>query len=188
MIIGITGHLGTGKNYLITNVIIPILNEPHIELSFADQIKVNVMTKNGVAFEDVYLNKTHETRMLLQREGSENRNINENIWVDYLDNWVKVHVSRGIKVILISDCRFKNEFNYIKQNNGIIIKVIAPKRNYQRLFNEANGDPDIMKTISLHKSECDLDNVCDSLFDLVINNDPGSDIDKYIPKLKELLS
>ena len=189
MLIGITGHLGVGKNFTITNVIIPILkelDESYLELSFADQIKVNVMTKNNVAFEDVYVEKTHETRILLQAEGTKNRSINENIWIEYLDNWSKVHLSRGIKVILISDCRFKNEFDYIKKNNGIIIKVVSPKRNHQRLYTEASGNLDIMKTISSHKSECDLDDICDSLFDLIINNDPGSDINKCTSQLKAL--
>lgn len=192
MLIGIVGKMGVGKDYILTNIIIPILkdkNKQYIQLSFADQIKVNVMTKNNIEFDQVYVNKTNETRRLLQTEGTENgRNVlGENIWINYFDNWKKVYESRGIDIILCCDCRFLNEYDYIKNNDGIIIKIVAPIRNKIRLHNESKSDPDTMKIISSHISECELDNLNDMMFDLVIENDPNTDLKKYSLEIKNLL-
>ena len=192
MLIGIVGKLGTGKDFCLTNLIIPILKSKNLrytELSFADQIKVNVMTKNNVDFENVYVNKTSETRTLLQTEGTENGRdiLGENIWVMYFDSWKKVHESRGVNIILCSDVRFKNEFNYIKENNGIIIKIVSPIRNNNRLLSESKNDPETMKKISLHRSECDLDDLSDTLFDLIIDNDPGKDLQQYVHQIYNLV-
>jgi hypothetical protein len=113
MFIGITGKMGVGKDYILSNKIKPLLdklNVKNLQVSFADQIKVNVMTISNISFEDVYKQKTQKTRKLLQQEGTENgRNLyGKDIWISYFDNWTKVHKSRGIDVILICDVRFKN--------------------------------------------------------------------------------
>jgi hypothetical protein len=183
MLIGICGKLGVGKDFITTNYIIPLLEKrggKYLQLAFADQIKVNVMSKKNIPYEDVYENKTTESRILLQNEGTEERNrIGQNIWTDYLDNWIKVFKSRSIEHFIISDVRFRNELDYIKKNNGILIKIIAPKRNLKRLMNESNGNQEVIDQISSHRSECDLDNVDDSMFDIVIYNDPGQIINEY---------
>ena len=65
MIIGIAGKMGCGKDYICNNIVIPILqkyNCKFLQMSFADQIKVNVMTKNNIPFNDVYVDKNIETR------------------------------------------------------------------------------------------------------------------------------
>jgi CO dehydrogenase nickel-insertion accessory protein CooC1 len=75
VLIGIAGKMGCGKDYICNNIIIPILkhnNETFLQIAFADQIKINVMTKHNIEFKDVYINKTTETRRLLQLEGTEN--------------------------------------------------------------------------------------------------------------------
>ena len=191
-IIGVSGKLGTGKNYITTNVILPVLEKlqkKYLEIAFADQIKVNVMTKNGINYSDVYENKTHESRQLLQKEGTEvGRESNPNIWIDYLDNWIKVYCNRGINTFITSDVRFLNEFEYIKnQCNGIMIKIIAPKRNEKRLLQESDGSTIIYEKISTHRSECDLDNLTDDTYDLVINNDNSICIIKLMEKFENIL-
>lgn len=137
------------------------------------------MVKNNLSFEELYINKTQESRKLLQIQGTEQgRDIyGENIWINYLDAWVQIHKSRGIQVVLCGDIRFKNEFKYIKENNGIVIKVIAPKRNEQKLLLESKNNIDVLNSIKTHPSECDLDNIPNSEFDLVIHNDVNDTID-----------
>jgi len=174
MIIGIVGKLGVGKDYYSNNVIEKILNkynERYIQMAFADQIKINVMSKKNIEYDDVYVKKTIESRILLQTEGTKERDISKDIWITYLDNWRKIHYNRGINNFVITDCRFINEMEYIKKSGGIIIKIIAPKRNYQKLLQESLGDLDMIENIRNHKSECDLDNIMDKNFDLVIDND-----------------
>lgn len=177
IVIGVTGKLGSGKDYITNNVIIPVLEKfkhRYLQSAFADQIKVNVMTKNHISYEDVYENKTQESRRLLQFEGTEvGRSYNRNIWVNYMDNWMKVHSNRGIDVFIISDVRFKNEYDFIKRDGqfGLIIRVVAPKRNESRLLKESDGNKEVYDAISKHASECDLDDVNDDCYDLVIKND-----------------
>jgi phosphomevalonate kinase len=175
IIIGITGKLGSGKDYITNNVVIPVLekmNYRYLQCAFADQIKINVMSKNNITYEDVYENKTSESRRLLQTEGTEvGRSCDKDIWVKYLDNWVKVHSSRGINVFIISDVRFKNEYEFVKNNLGLMLKVVAPSRNESRLNRESQGDSGLYEKISKHASECDLDDYINDKYDMVIMND-----------------
>lgn len=176
IVIGVSGKLGSGKNYIINNVIIPVLknyiNIRYLEIAFADQIKINVMTKNNINFSDVYESKTKESRQLLQNEGTEvGRNTNKDIWVNYLSNWINVNNSRGISIFIISDCRFLNEVEYVHNQNGIMIKVLALNRNNKQLIKESEGNIEIYDKIKSHRSECDLDNLNDSNFNLIIDND-----------------
>lgn len=194
IIIGITGKLGSGKDYIANNIIIPVIekfNYRYLQYAFADQIKVNVMTKNGISYHDVYEEKTHDSRILLQKEGTEvGRKQDPNIWVNYLSNWIHIYNKRGISVFIISDVRFKNEYKFIKEADmGLIIKVVAPQRNHQRLLKESEGDPIVYKKIDNHLSECDLDDLSDKSFDLIIKNDINDymDIEKIKYNFEKLL-
>jgi phosphomevalonate kinase len=177
ILIGVSGKLGSGKDYITNHVIIPVIEKigyRYLQCAFADQIKINVMTKNGISYEDVYENKTPESRRLLQTEGTEiGRTQDRNIWVKYLDNWIKVHENRGISVYIISDVRFKNEFYYVKaeENIGLMLKIVARNRNEERLVKESQGDSIVYDKIKNHASECDLDDFTNDMFDMVISND-----------------
>jgi hypothetical protein len=187
VIIGVTGKLGSGKDYITNNVIVPVIekiNYRYLQCAFADQIKVNVMTKNNISYSDVYENKTSESRQLLQNEGTEvGREQDRNIWVKFLDNWINVHHNRGINVYVISDARFKNEYDFVK-NEGIMIKVVAPNRNQERLLKESRGDNYVYKKISQHASECDLDDFPNDKYDMVIYNDTDNIVDLDELKIK----
>jgi phosphomevalonate kinase len=192
-LIGLCSKMGGGKDYIADNFILPLLKNS-LKMSFGDQIKINVMTKKKISYDSVYVNKTKETRILLQQEGTEEgRNLvdvygnsNKNIWIDYLHNWITLLSNRGISSFVISDIRFKNEIQYIKENNGKLIKIIAPIRNEQRLQNESKGDINSYNKIKNHSSECDLDNIPDSEYDLILYNDPDLLTEKQIEKLKQL--
>ncbi|NDC95954.1 hypothetical protein EB118_21460 [bacterium] len=176
VLVGIYGKAGSGKDYLAEKYIIPFfreLNQTCLKWSFADQLKVNVMTKYDIPFSDLYTQKTEGTRRLLQIEGTEKgRHIHgEDIWIKYFNNWVKVLTGKGIDNIIVSDVRFRNELHYITSNNGIIIKVVAPMRHKLRIMQECNGEVNSHDILSTHVSECDMDNVPDSDFDIVIKND-----------------
>lgn len=193
VLIGIVGKMGVGKDYIYNILIKEILKENKVEylqLAFADQIKINIMSKKNIPYNDVYVKKTQKSRMLLQNEGTEHgrESIDKDIWVKYLDNWITVFINRGINNFIITDCRFLNELEYIKKQNGILIKIIAPNRNNERLIYESNYDQEIYDKIKNHKSECDLDNYLLKEFDLVLYNDPGEfNYDEYYSKLKNIL-
>jgi len=180
-VIGVSGKLGSGKDYITTNVILPVLEkhkQRYLQLAFSDQIKINVMTKNAIGYNDLYLRKTEKSRQLLQTEGTEvGRTADKDIWVNFLDNWIKVHSNRGIDTFVVSDVRFMNEFDYIKNYGGIMIKIVAHKRNNVRLLQESNGNQETYDKISTHLSECDLDSLNDDMFNLIIYNDPEDPFD-----------
>ena len=192
MIIGIAGKMGCGKDYICNNVIVPLLKtngKNFLQVSFADQIKVNVMTKQNIKFDDVYVSKTNDTRRLLQMEGTENgRNVlGKDIWIKYFANWISVYKSRGVDTFICTDVRFQNELDYIKHSGGIVIKIDAPTRNLNRLKQESKGNETILKTLRSHPSECNLDCIADDYYDLVIKNDPGNDITTYKDSVSILL-
>jgi len=184
IIVGISSKMGCGKDFITQNHIIPFLENKlkikTLQISLADQIKINVMTKRGISYEDVFVKKNKITRELLQKEGTElGRDIfGKDIWIQYYQNWVKVLEARGVKVITTCDIRFKNELEWFKsQKNTVLIRIHAPKRNHQRLLQESNGDENVYNILSNHISERDLDDIKDDQFDYIIKNDPEDVLD-----------
>lgn len=177
-IIAVCGKAGSGKDYITSNYIIPYikqtLNKTVFQLSFADQLKVNVMTKYNISYDDLFDKKTENTRKLLQLEGTElGRNVHgQDIWIHYYKNWLTILEHRGVDYIITSDLRFQNELTFLKTQNAIVIKVVSPKRHHNRISIESNGNIEIYNLFKNHISECDLDNVSDDQFDYIVYNDP----------------
>jgi len=168
ILIGLSGKMGVGKDYIAQNIILPYLEKRNIKtliIAFADQIKVNTSVKNNISLSKMYDTKNEDIRKLLQKEGTENGRdkYGNNIWIDYVDKWTDVYSKKGIQAFIITDCRFKNEVDYIKKNNGVIIRIEAPLRNKERIYKEKDS-----LEIQKHISEIDLD---DYKFDNIINND-----------------
>jgi hypothetical protein len=171
--------MGCGKDYIAKNYIIPYIENISnhcFQLSFADQIKVNVMTKNDIPYEEVFVEKTNATRTLLQQEGTEHgREVHgQDIWIKYFDNWMQIFNKRGISNVIVCDVRFENELKYIKSKGGIVIKVIAQDRNMARLISESKSDEKVLEKLRSHKSECDLDKVSDACYDFIVDNSIGA--------------
>lgn len=176
-IIGLCGKMGSGKDYIGQEIIIKYIEEKLkkkcLQLSFADQLKANVIVKSNIKYEDVYINKTMESRKLLQQEGTENgRRIHgENVWIKYIENWIKVFSKRGVDVFVITDVRFKNEIEWVKSQEGYLIKLESPNRTNHKLQQESGGNEEIYKELANHYSETDIDNIPNKDFHLLLNND-----------------
>ena len=172
-IIGFSGKLGSGKNYIVENLFFPTLTllKPTLCMAFADHIKVDLCVKKNIEYDKLFFSKDAETRRLLQLEATENGRMiyGDDIWINTLDTWIKIYASRGIKQFIITDVRFENEFEYIKSLGGINILVIATDRVTQKLFEESYGDEYKMNEIKSHSSEKGLDHMIDK-FDYVIYN------------------
>ncbi len=186
MLVGISGKMGTGKDYFVENYVIKFIEEylkkKCLILSFADMLKVNLMVHHNIQLNELYGDKTPKIRELLQQEGTEKgRNIyGEDIWIRYVKAWSELYKSRGIDYIIIPDVRFKNEYNFIKDNNGIVFRMHAPSRNNKRLLKESNNNYDIKN----HPSEIDLDDVD---FDIIIENDDNNTEEYYFNILSQYL-
>ena len=141
MIIGISGTIGSGKT-----TISKYLKKKYnfVEYAFADPIK-KFAIDIGFKHKEVYGTQDEKLainvwwgvsgRTFMQKFGTElcrdimpkiipNMNIkNGNIWINIFKNYI--HENKN-KNFVISDVRFLNEFNAIKDKNGILIKIIRP--------------------------------------------------------------
>lgn len=168
VIIGFSGKMGSGKNYICENIFVPLMQkyypgEPYLIMAFADQLKVNVMHHYNLSYEEVFNNKSAGTRHLLQLEGTEHGRdkFGKDVWVQYMNVWVEIYKQRGIKHFLIPDVRFQNELDWIIQKGGVVIRIVAEDRN-REYFKNKN-----IETNSIHVSEIELDNYN---FQYIINN------------------
>lgn len=171
VIIGLVGNIGCGKDYIAKNIIIPFLNKSNnfcIQMAFSDQLKVNVIQKYNVSFDEVFENKTEQSRKLLQHEGTEmGRNLHgKDYWINYFDTWYKLMRFKGINNIVVTDVRFKNELDYIHSISGIVIKIISPERTIEKMSLENSNSE-----VSNHVSEQELNKISNSAFDYIIYND-----------------
>lgn len=176
-IIAVSGKQGAGKDY-ITNLIVQRIKSSGVSISkmaFADQIKINISSHNpDISIEQCLLGeKTSQIRHKLQEEGTEKgRDVyGSDIWINILENWIKLRYLRDKHpdVIIITDCRFKNEASWVEKNKGLLIRVNAPLRTHTRICKESSGDLTTYSNIATHRSETDLDNY---KFIYTIDNDP----------------
>lgn len=85
-------------------------------MSFADALKVYCRVEHGMTTKDA---------PLLQRIGLEKRAVRENFWVDILKLAAEEASER---VIIIPDCRFPNEADFVKRR-GHMVKVSRIDKN-----------------------------------------------------------
>lgn len=176
-IFGLSGKVGSGKNYVAENILCPMLTEKNtVVLSFADHFKIDAIAKDKIKYEEVFIKKTKESRVALQKRGTEEgRDVyGPMVWVDVLTNWIRVLSERGVQRVIIGDVRFKSEAQAIKELGGLLIRVNSPQRNLQKLMQESGGDQTIINQISSHVSEIELDEYEE--FDLVLDNDENPDL------------
>lgn len=135
IIIGITGFKRSGKDTAAVYLLncfsykkFPIVKR----LGFADGVKEEIAEALGTTVKVIEDRKNiPEVRRLLQWWGTEFRRADNDLyWIDRLANkiaalqWKAGPDKRA--VIIIADCRFPNEADFIRSNGGYIIKVERP--------------------------------------------------------------
>ena len=180
MWIGISGKMGVGKDYFAKHHLIPFiessLKKRCLVVSFADMIKLNVMVHNNITIDMMTGDKTNEVRTQLREEGQGKKQIyGDDIWIRYTKAIGDMYMARGFDHIIITDVRFKNEYDFIKSMDGIIIRIIAPKRNEKRLRKESNNIEQY-NALANHISETELDII---EFNYIVNNDIENTISIY---------
>lgn len=171
------GNLKTGKNYVAEKLFIPLLPFKNtLVMGFADHFKIDAINKGNLKYEKVFGEKDDETRKQLQLMGTENGRdkYGQDIWINIVDTWMKIYNERGVERFIITDLRFKNEYEYLKSKNAKIIKIKAPNRQKENLKGQ---DLQVLN----HRSETELNDI---EFDYIINNDYN---DKIIEDLKCLI-
>ncbi len=185
--IAVSGKIGSGKDYIMENFLIPLLSRDIAvsKMAFADHIKINVASQDNIAIETVLQgSKKPEIRKKLQIQGTEEGRdkYGEDIWINTLENWIRLRTCRGDKldIVLITDCRFPNEAAWIERNGGLLIRTSAPDRNSIALDKEAGSDLAVRAAIETHRSETALD---DYHFTYTIDNRIGSDAETQLKEL-----
>jgi len=178
-IIAFSGKMGVGKDYIALEYCRMLPPCPTVILALADHFKIDRMIKDGLKYEEVYHRKTRDSRLALQKYGAKTREkYGKDIWIKILLGWIRVHRERGMQRFLITDVRYRNEFEALKKIGATIIRIKAPQRNKQRLLQEADGDHVIMEMLSSHPSEVELDDTTD--WDHLIHNDPDDDLESQL--------
>lgn len=178
--IALTGKANSGKNTVSGLLCSAACSEEQgfVHLAFADPIKEMAQIlfpqlphkylygsskyRSEVipnAFKD---GETLTVRQLLIDLGTSAREYNPRIWIDILHHRFNVAQKENPHIIIISDVRFKNEFEFLK---GLGFYQIRLYRNEHTKID--------------HDSETDQDTIQDNQFDCILHNN------STLPNLKE---
>lgn len=161
LIVGISGKIGAGKDYLAKKYVQKNPNKNVLILSFADFLKSEISERFCIPLEDLYdREKKIFHRKLLQEYGQQVKiERGENYWARKLFHTIDVlSLKNDFDIVFIPDTRFFVESEFIRFKSGIIIRIEAPMRC--AFLSESNANN--------HSSETELDYYS---FDRIINND-----------------
>lgn len=129
LVIGLARKKNSGKT-TIAEMLKKKFDVPAMIVSFSDQIKLNLATRNSeIDIINCCRRKSSYLRRRLQVEGTENgRDVyGQDIWIRYTENFIKMQNEKNkFEVFIIDDCRFENEAEWIENKmNGALIKVVS---------------------------------------------------------------
>lgn len=188
--IGITGKANSGKDTVINLLIDKLKLRDNLRLfdfeclAFADPLKRMAQLafpeiptewlygsskfRNNIIPKAFKNGEPLTVRQLLIDLGNDfGRKYQSDIWIRNLEyNYRKV-LHSDVRVVLVSDCRFKNEFEYLKQQAFFQVRILR---------NDSAKIDDI--------SETDQDGISNEEFDHVIyNNATLSDLESEVSKI-----
>lgn len=138
ILIGLSGKKKSGKN-TVANFITSMSSQPVQQLAFATNLKIAVAKLMQVSAVEIEANK-ELYRGLLQWYGTEymKGKYGQDYWIKKLGNEIVV---MDVPVIVITDVRFKLEADFIKDCDGIIVRVERSKLdNYDQHPSEVELD------------------------------------------------
>jgi hypothetical protein len=180
-IIGFLGKRGVGKDF-IASKLFQKQNQPTLLVAFADHFKIDGIVDLNLEFDKVFGEKDIYTRKKLQDLGTKfgRDQKNPNIWIDKLENWIRIHYQRGIKRFIVTDLRFQNEVDWIHKLGGKVIKIEAPNRNLDRIKREELNLDSNQETRN-HISELGIEKITN--YDYLIHNDYQYNIESELRKI-----
>lgn len=156
-IIGLSGRAKSGKNYLAKHALLPI---GFVPMALANHFKVDAVVRDGAPLDEVFFtDKSPETRDMLQKRGTEEgRHVfGEDIWIRTMEAWIAATVAAGVTRFVITDVRFPNEADWIKQIGGKVVRIV--------------GRGGLDGALAFHPSETALDDYL--AYDLELDNSPA---------------
>lgn len=134
MLIAITGKAGAGKSTAARELTAAL---GFVEIAFADALKESVKHKFGLSDSDVYTQEGKKSLHpvwgltpgeILQKEGTEaTRHIwGEDFWLRRWRMSYDAHLGYELHDVIVPDCRFDNEAEYIRSLGGRIVRIVRP--------------------------------------------------------------
>jgi len=162
MRIAISGKMGSGKTALAQHF---INKYGFVPLSFAKAVKDTTMEVFGLTREEAYGKK--KDRVLLQLLGQKIREINPDVWVNKVIRDMSIDNKYVAEHFVIDDVRYKNEFETLKKNGFIMVRVNADEEIRRERLGEKFLNP-------THISETDLDEHEQSCWDVLFWNNENN--------------
>lgn len=130
IIIGIAGKKRSGKD-TAADIIDEYSNNKVKTFAFATILKEVVQKvflisdEQMIDLKEVKIERLgYSPRQLLQQFGDHFREINPNVFIDYMDHII----SSQVETVIITDVRFDDECRFIKKHNGFLIGIDAEER------------------------------------------------------------
>lgn len=172
-IIGLCGKAGAGKDtvaeFLWTDFRIN-------RVAFASALKDRAIKEFGLSYEQCYGDEKEivipeynkSPRQILQLMGTEwYRSIDDKFWLRQVYNQISNDLSHYYTGVCITDVRFPNEIDFVKEIGGVTVKITRP--NHQQTIH------------TQHASETNIDSmICDYE---IINDGSKSDLQHKIKLL-----
>ena len=186
--IAVSGKAGSGKDTFCKILSSKLYNLSCRAIAFADPIKeigrcmfphVSHQKFFGSSYKRNYVipgaidnnGNPLTIRVLLQEIGERGKKYNPKIWINCFDKSLQQAEESGKQIVIASDLRFVDEFNYLKEKNFILIRII--RKNSSDMS---------------HISEIQQDQIKNNEFDLVFeNNDTLNDLKNKISVFADLL-
>lgn len=181
MIIGIVGKAGAGKD-TVADYLVEKYN--FRKFAFADKLK-------EIAKDLFNVNKKDEDgRYILQQLGSKMREIQENIWIDYVFRQIEEENA------VISDVRYVNEAQRIIDEGGVLILLHVSDNIRKSRIEKRDGrkiSSAEFNKFSQHSSEKEFDRICNErliigeVFNIIIGDFNVTKEDVY-PVIDDIIS
>tara|TARA_Y100000310_G_scaffold345274_1_gene463320 strand:+ start:4056 stop:4610 length:555 start_codon:yes stop_codon:yes gene_type:complete len=178
---GFSGKKGSGKNYIAQHLFLPYLvPKPSLIVAFADVFKLEGIVIHNLLRDEVFsfngTDKLPSTRKHLQKLGHEHGRLDygDDIWIKYMYEKILMYSDRGIERFIITDVRYDNEVEWIKEQGG---RVFYIKDDSQRLKD---------KGYDKHPSENSISDIscCDYIIDNTTHHMTLDVVTKIIMELK----
>lgn len=190
-VIGLVGHARVGKDVCASYISRRLGG---VQIAFADKIKEILMEMfdldrdyfyGETGLKDLEIDKYPgwSPRKLMQFIGTDSfRKVWDDVWINYTKKRIETILTKGYcplykeelwgknKVVVVSDIRFINEAQAIKDLGGEVWKIVRPGQDGKNLGYKE------------HASEKEQDLIPEEMLEVVVNND--SSLDELYKKLE----
>lgn len=177
----IHGKAHSGKDTIFNSMKMTVCANDTVRMAFADEVKRELVRINPeVSFEKLLTDNEYKEkyRKELVEIGDGYRKDDPYIWIDKMKEQILYFDSKNSKkIVCITDMRYRNEFSFANELMEILAHEsmsFTVKLDVQEIVRFGRMSTDGLKKYLKYgrenPSECDMDTVTNSEFDVVIDN------------------